>query len=589
MFHPILLVLFLLAIVFVCAARQPCNSFNFTYTGNVSHWVHGLHACVHARNEWAGFSAYLRFAWNASASPTFRLIAVGPTVHAFPVRVAIAAAGHERASYNESSDSVTQHGVHLYPNTTHFEALLHGLCPGYDYTLDLRLIHLDFDVNSFKSSSAANAPLVRLSFTAPSNGSRGRCPRAAPRNACGLQELENAARGYWRLPADAAAARVVTAMLLSNQTPVCSDAASCAPLRGLQFVRDDCSLSVPAGCSAALKSKRICVVGDSQARHLAYGIMAVLDGPDAVKSFALYASVTFHHIPTAAYLRYHDDKWGACFDPSLQPASTNFACNPSVFNDCDFLVVNFAQWDAGWPEGFPTLPSHYERKVDSYLRAAKAFLLDSPAAKLAPADSVRDDRAGGNAPSDVAMGPTVLWVSSTSHSHVVEMQSHPPKEWRTPPVLEAYNQGARQVANSLGVPFIDIHYPSDVLMNTSYDKAHFVAPVEPVLAGIMLHAACLYLEEDGGAPPPQPPPQPPPVPPSLPPPQLQPPPAPPPQPPSQPPPLLLSPPTVAPAAAAAAPQAARPPPPAPPLPWLPPPFNKRGNATSSQDDLQLYM
>ena len=270
-----------------------------------------------------------------------------------------------------------------------------------------------------------------------------------PHRQCGCRDF---GAGYWQLPR--VPEHLGTTWITSNSLGV----ETAASLVGARFH--------PHGCSiAAHKPRRLqlCVVGDSQARHLS-GALSALQGGDAIE--AAVSTVTDHAMHTGNGVRYWPSLFGPC---QRQGSETGCWSDPEVLPTCEVVLLNFGQWPASGSSGLlpPDPPNAPPWSVERY-EAAVTDVLTSALRTTA----------------------RLLWL--TVHPHGITERVLSAQDWRSSHVLQLYANASIRAATSLGVAYMDIHSMADVLRDLSYDGAHYAAPVEAEIARAV-HACSMTL------------------------------------------------------------------------------------------------
>ena len=89
------------------------------------------------------------------------------------------------------------------------------------------------------------------------------------------------------------------------------------------------------------------------------------------------------------------------------------------------------------------------------------------------------------------VGTKLYWLTTHPNPDKFNMYEDPPGDWRTPELLEAYNNIAKRVASKLNVSVIDVYNVAAVVNDISYDAMHYKAPVGREIAKIVLHDVCV--------------------------------------------------------------------------------------------------
>jgi len=116
-------------------------------------------------------------------------------------------------------------------------------------------------------------------------------------------------------------------------------------------------------------------------------------------------------------------------------------------NDCEVIVANFGQWDAGWPEGHSTPVEEYG-----------ALVADLVANATGPRR--RKFVWMTNNPADAGAGGSGYFEC-------------PKREWRDLRLMAAYNEAANRVMRAHGVPVWDSVGVLGDVFDRTFDTAHF--------------------------------------------------------------------------------------------------------------------
>jgi len=117
-------------------------------------------------------------------------------------------------------------------------------------------------------------------------------------------------------------------------------------------------------------------------------------------------------------------------------------------DSCDVFLVNFGQWDAGWPNGKFTSVEDYGKKVENFVKDALTLFSD---------DKSR-----------------IVWMSTNPHPKPhVELKACPPKDWRFPHVLRDYNKKSNAIMARHGVAVFNTFDTLMDVFDESYDGAHY--------------------------------------------------------------------------------------------------------------------
>lgn len=191
-------------------------------------------------------------------------------------------------------------------------------------------------------------------------------------------------------------------------------------------------------------NKTVCMFGDSQMRHLfnellrERGIECAVDANKNVCN------------DTSGMFRYTKLLW---------PNQTYFFAAKAVYN-CSLLILNVGQWPAGWPAHFPFTVAEYHRQVAQLL---------SIVAQLET--------------------PTLFLSTNPGPLGTLHIRC-PPADWRTDPVITAYNRAAAIVVEQLASPhvrFVDLYHIVVAVEDLSVDYCHFDGAVGMALAKTVMH------------------------------------------------------------------------------------------------------
>ena len=167
---------------------------------------------------------------------------------------------------------------------------------------------------------------------------------------------------------------------------------------------------------------RTCFVGDSQMRNNINGLVDACDGealqrtksvcPGDLRYFEMHFLRDWERVPV---------------------------------NDCEVIVANFGQWDAGWPEGRITPVEEYGALV---------------AALVAKATGARR---------------RFVWMTNNPADTGENWRyfACPKTEWRDLRVMAAYNEAANRVMRAHGVPVWDTVGVLGDVFDRTFDHAHF--------------------------------------------------------------------------------------------------------------------
>ena len=119
---------------------------------------------------------------------------------------------------------------------------------------------------------------------------------------------------------------------------------------------------------------------------------------------------------------------------------------------CWRIIFGFAQWLAGHPNGRPTLFPEYQNltRVLIDLLKYKENNLKELGAKV--------------------------YVRSTHYAALLQdIGDCPPKDWRSPPVIDGYNAILKDLWKERVIPFIDTTFLTGPVRDCTFDWSHFDA------------------------------------------------------------------------------------------------------------------
>jgi hypothetical protein len=191
-------------------------------------------------------------------------------------------------------------------------------------------------------------------------------------------------------------------------------------------------------------NKTVCLFGDSQMRHLFNELLrerGIECTAGATKNVCNDTSGLFHYAKL------------------LWPNQTHIFA-PQLMHNCSRLILNVGQWPAGWPGDFPFAVADYHRQVANLLSIVAQ--LEKPAFFL-------------------STNPGPL-----GNLHI----RCPAGDWRTDPVITAYNRAAAIVIEQLASPhlrFVDLYHIVAPVEDLSGDWCHFDGVVGKALAKSVMH------------------------------------------------------------------------------------------------------
>lgn len=244
-------------------------------------------------------------------------------------------------------------------------------------------------------------------------------------------------------------------------------------------------------------NKKICLVGDSQTRHLHNAFSLIFNDTD-FQAYRAYMSrrrgphgrdgndVTEKQVNRSIVSRFFEDNWGNCLrnDQTITPAfklhqKKTFACvhdmRPSTWiRNCSVVVANFGQWDASWAGGSLTSTAAYEASVERSVSMARTWFEDITR------------QSGPDEPAIPFLWATVHPFGESS------FLSYRGNDWRFHNVLADYAAASKRACQKHGVDYIDLFSVGSVLNDLAYDSFHFPMIIEKELASILLHEVCAY-------------------------------------------------------------------------------------------------
>jgi len=114
---------------------------------------------------------------------------------------------------------------------------------------------------------------------------------------------------------------------------------------------------------------------------------------------------------------------------------------------CTKVIMATGQWDAGWPKLAPTLFSKYEEQLEMAIRMMVMMF----------------------------HGTNIdLYFRSTHYNPIgYEIGSCPPTNWRSPPVIDMYNQITKRVCNKFKIPLIETNDIIGIMWDRAADWCHY--------------------------------------------------------------------------------------------------------------------
>ena len=165
--------------------------------------------------------------------------------------------------------------------------------------------------------------------------------------------------------------------------------------------------------------QNVCFLGDSQMRNNLNGIFNY-DSKTLQKTKAIAQNIKYETL--------------------------RFLKTPFDREDCDWIVFNVGHWDAGWPNKHMTTVEDYQsnlRKIIGQMSHKKKL----------------------------------IWMTSNPHSHMGQIKTCPPTDWRNLDVLGRYNQAATFIMNEYNIPVWDTFSPLKHVFDMTFDESHYSAPI----------------------------------------------------------------------------------------------------------------
>jgi len=173
------------------------------------------------------------------------------------------------------------------------------------------------------------------------------------------------------------------------------------------------------------KSERICFVGASHAGTLVRYAKAVV----AVLNMLAGTNIQFDHLE---YFYASD--------------LTKEAIDQIISNNCTKVVVGTGQWDAGWPGGRPTSFIDYKLALNDAIQLIMKMF-----------------------PSSIH-----AFYRSTHYNPIGDrIGACPATDWRSPPVIDMYNEIAEMACKAHSMPWIDTRDVMSVMWDRAGDWCHY--------------------------------------------------------------------------------------------------------------------
>ncbi len=310
----------------------------------------------------------------------------------------------------------------------------YNLPPGaYSVHVDLR--YDDFDINSYYNSTIYSInPVFQFNFTLPSKV----CKRD-------ISHID----GYWTtfngnhpvIPPHFLLGAQPNLTMLSEE---------------LRFILVDCALADDAFLRRMAMKHRMAIFGDSQNRHLTTSLVELID--DTSFKYLNITQRTDKTIHSDEFVTFIYDPFAHCF--LGEHNDYNETCPHTFSNitrECDILLLNFGQWQIGWPSNPPWNITHYLDKVHTVMARANAMF---PSKRI-------------------------VWLTIHPHGEIYEYHKN---EFRNDIVLKEYNNAAVELCRRYGYEYVDVFRHANALHDLTYDGAHYKIPVEREIVRILLHS-----------------------------------------------------------------------------------------------------
>jgi len=184
--------------------------------------------------------------------------------------------------------------------------------------------------------------------------------------------------------------------------------------------------------------KVICPVGASHAERLRDALRTTISNLGWGQSFEVISG----------NLMFPDKEW-----PKL--ASANF------FQKCHYVILGYGQWLAGWPSVPPYSTKRFAESVEWTIERINLL-----------SDKTK-----------------VIWRSMHYNPLGDKISSCPPQDWRSPPVVDAYNNVLRNklAKGSSRLMFVDTTFIIGPMWDSAKDWCHYVGKVGKAEAKYFLH------------------------------------------------------------------------------------------------------
>eukprot|EP00978_Attheya_sp_CCMP212_P016651 scaffold43838_cov68-Attheya_sp.AAC.1 len=118
-----------------------------------------------------------------------------------------------------------------------------------------------------------------------------------------------------------------------------------------------------------------------------------------------------------------------------------------IDKNCTKVIVGTGQWDAGYPGGRPTLFPTYENSLKNAMPMMVEMFRDAN---------------------------VDLYFRTTHYNPITESTGAcPPSDWRSPPVIDIYNQITKRLCKEFKIPLIDTNDITGVTWDRAADWCHY--------------------------------------------------------------------------------------------------------------------
>lgn len=198
----------------------------------------------------------------------------------------------------------------------------------------------------------------------------------------------------------------------------------------------------------------MCIVGDSQGRHLHNQVTHLIEGPSAGFRQIFDGSGRVYSVLKSDVIHYVDDTYG---DNALKLDTRN----------CSHVFVNFGQWPLSHLQPKPWTAQRYAEKV----------------AKLAVRMQQQQEMYGNRH----------FWVTTMPHP-VVDIQQRKTArhgvDYRSDPFMMLFNKVASTAMQAHSIPVVDVYSIASPLFDMSYDSAHYIGTVGLACANMVANIVC---------------------------------------------------------------------------------------------------